>query len=77
MQDQANKYTRDVTYTGGDMVYLKLQPYKHISIAKKTNEKLNPRFYGPYKILKKIGVVSYKLELPSNARILPLFHVTS
>ena len=37
---------------------------------------LSPHFYGPYKVLARIGIVSYRLELPSNARIHPVFHVS-
>ncbi|MCI23458.1 hypothetical protein A2U01_0044638, partial [Trifolium medium] len=64
MQQQANKHRRDVSFVIGDFVYLKLQPYRSKSLAKKINEKLSPRFYGPYKITKVVGQVAYQLELP-------------
>lgn len=53
MRTQANKHRREVEYEIGDMVYSKIQPYKLKSLAKGINQKLSPRFYGPYAIEKK------------------------
>ena len=43
--------------------------------ANKDN-KLSPKYYGPYKVLQKIGTMAYKLELPTSSRVHPIFHVS-
>ena len=40
------------------------------------NEKLSPRYVGPYKILKRVGNVAYELELLAElAAVHPVFHI--
>ena len=43
--------------------------------AKKDN-KLSPKYYGPYKVLQNIGTMEYKLELPASSRVHTVFHVS-
>lgn len=76
IKNQADRHHRELTFEIAEMVYLKLRPYKLRSLAKKINEKLSPRFYGPFQILEKIGPVAYWLELPVRARIHSVFHVS-
>ncbi len=38
--------------------------------------KLSPRYVGPFKILRQITPVSFRLALPANYRISPTFHVS-
>ena len=39
--------------------------------------KLNPRYIGSYKILKRTGKVAYELELPAKlAAVHPIFHIS-
>lgn len=41
----------------GNLVYLKLQPYKQTNVTSRKSFKLNPRFYNPYRVIQKIVVV--------------------
>lgn len=64
MKQEADKRRRDLQFQVGDSVYLKAQPYRMRSLAQRRNEKLAPRYYGPFFIVDKIGEVAYKLQLP-------------
>ena len=58
-------------------MYLRLQPYHHFSVALCRNLKLSPRFFGPFQIIQKVGDAAYKLKLPENCKIHPMFHVSN
>jgi hypothetical protein len=58
------------------MVYLKLQPHIQSSAAPRSNHKLSFRYYGPFKILQRVGALAYKLQLPPEAKIHPVVHVS-
>ena len=60
MVDGANRHRRHVEYEVGDVVWLKLQPYRQHSVAKPLSAKLAPRYYGPFEILERVGPVAYK-----------------
>ncbi|KAA8539377.1 hypothetical protein F0562_026069 [Nyssa sinensis] len=76
MKSQANQHRREVSFNIGDYVYLKLQPYRQTSIAFRGSLKLSPRFYGPYKVIERVGPVAYKLDLPVGSLIHDTFHVS-
>jgi hypothetical protein len=62
--------------TVGDMAYLSLQPYRHNSLGIHKELNLHSKYYGPFKVLQKIGQVAYKLLLPDGCCINPAFHIS-
>jgi hypothetical protein len=53
------------------MVYLLRRNIK----IKRPSDKLNHTKLGPFKIIRKLGLVIYKLEIPKGIRIYPVFYV--
>ena len=72
----ADKHRTERSFQVGDWVFLRLQPYKQKSLASKGKWKLSPRFYGPFQVLQRVGEVAYRLNLPSDSKIHPVFHVS-
>jgi hypothetical protein len=64
------------TFEVGDLVYLRLQPYRHASIKRSGEENIQPHFFGPYRVNRKVGVVAYELDLPQGNKIHYVFHVS-
>ncbi|GKD40731.1 putative reverse transcriptase domain-containing protein [Tanacetum coccineum] len=61
----------------GDKVMLKASPWKGVIRFGKQG-KLNPRYIGPFKILAKVGIVAYRLELPKElSRVYSTFYVSN
>jgi hypothetical protein len=75
-KNYADKRRRNLEFSVGDNVFLKVSPTKGIFRFGKKG-KLSPRFIGPFEILERVGVVAYRLALPPNlSSIHPVFHVS-
>lgn len=75
-KQQADKNRSERSFELGDFVYLKLQPYVQTSVATRASHKLSFRYFGPYQIIAKVAEVAYKLLLPANTTVHPVFHVS-
>lgn len=51
----ANRQWRELEFSVGDRVILKVMPYHQTSIASQTEHKLAAKFYGPFKVEHRVG----------------------
>nr|GEU82069.1 putative reverse transcriptase domain-containing protein [Tanacetum cinerariifolium] len=80
-RDQQKSYAdlkrKPMEFQVGDKVMLKVSPWKGVVCFGKRG-KLNPRYVGPFKVLKKVGFVAYKIELPQELNTIHnTFHVSN
>ena len=76
MKQQVDQGHFEHQFVEGDHVFLRLQPYKKNSLKEDHCQKLVPKFYGPYTILKCVGHVAYQLALLNHSKLHPVFHVS-
>ncbi|GJY25622.1 putative reverse transcriptase domain-containing protein [Tanacetum coccineum] len=73
----ANRRRKPLEFEVGDKVMLKVSPWKGVIRFGKRG-KLNPCYIGPFKILTKVGMLAYRLELPEQlSRVHSTFHVSN
>ena len=58
------------------MVYLKLQPFLQSSMVAREVPKFAAKYYGPYKVINRIGSTTYKFDLPPFVAICQVFHIS-
>ncbi|KAG7570699.1 Retrotransposon gag domain [Arabidopsis thaliana x Arabidopsis arenosa] len=76
LKQAADLHRSERSFDIGDSVFVKLQPYRQESVVVRSNQKLAPKYSGPYKIVDRCGKVAYKLLLPTGSLIHPVFHVS-
>lgn len=76
MKTQDDSKRSNLSFNVGDAVFLHLCPYRQKSSVKRLNENLSPRYFGTYKIVCRVGPLSYELQLPQTSTIHPIFHVS-
>ena len=77
MKQQVDQHCSEQSFNVGNWVFLRLKPYKQMSLKNtKKDNKLSPKYYGPYKVLQNIGSMSYKLELPAYSWVHPILDVS-
>ena len=76
IKHQADRHRSERAFVVGDMVDLKLPPYRHTSLSIHNPLKLHSKYYGQFRVLEKIGKAAYKLLLPEDCQLHPVFHVS-
>lgn len=72
----ADKHRLDFSFREGVDVYLKVTPFKSVQRFRMKG-KLAPRFIGPFRIIKRVREVTYKLELsPKLKGVHDVFHIS-
>ena len=66
-----NKGVKSQSYAPGEKVWLNSK-----YIKTKCNQKLEAKFFEPFRVLQPVGKQAYKLELPKNWRSHDFFHVS-
>lgn len=71
----ANGRNHTDVFKVNDLVLLSTKSLPREAVSHALGCKLIPRFLGPYRVLDRIGEVSYRLELPPKLRLHPTFYV--
>lgn len=72
----ADKKVCDMEFMKGEKVFSKVSPMKGVMRFGQKG-KLSPRYISPYEILDRIGLMTYRLALPSRlSAVHPVFHVS-
>lgn len=65
MKQAAYSKRRDVSFSVGDWVFLRLQLYRQHTIFRRTSQKLATKYFEPFQVEARVGPVAYRLQLPA------------
>ena len=74
MKRYADAKRDDVSFSVGQWVYVRLRPGRQTSVTGPHHPKLSKRFFGPFMFEDRIGFVAYRLRLPPDSQVHPVFH---
>ncbi|KAH7300360.1 hypothetical protein KP509_24G058400 [Ceratopteris richardii] len=74
-KEYADRKRSPRSFEKGDRVFLQVLA-RSTSLSTGKCSQLSPRYCGPWKIVKKLSDVAYRLELPPDCRVHPVFHVS-
>jgi hypothetical protein len=72
----ANRRRREEEYEVGDEVLLSSSHVTAAFQTKQPSKKLSHRWLGPFRVAEVVSKVAYKLELPDNMHVHPVFHIS-
>jgi hypothetical protein len=76
LKSYADNRRRPLEFEEGDNVYLKVSPLRGMRRFK-VKGKLSPRYIGPFLIFRRVGEMTYQLELPASlSDVHNVFHVS-
>lgn len=76
MKMVVDKKRLPASFSEGDMVLVRLQPYRQTIVANRLHNKLCQKYYGPYQISRKISEAAYTLTLLAGSKIHPTFRIS-
>ena len=76
MKKYADSKRLDKSFAVDQWVWAKFHPYRQQSAVRRLNFKLSKRYFGPFKIIERVGPVAYRLDLPSTSKVHSVLHVS-
>ena len=77
MKQQEIQHSTEREFELAYWIFVRIKPYKQLSLEQQGKNKLAPIFYGKYQIIWNISSVEYEINLPETSQIHNVFHVSN